>query len=165
MKFLRRKASADRRIRYGTLILLAITAVIPLFMGCAGGRIASPGATYDSPKTALRGLAASVTYRDNNCHGPDRYQLPRRAVPSEGRDDDEKARGSPTGIHSSPWPPRFLPLDRGGRTPRLSPRERDLLFRPGHAWEYLPVLASAPAGRRDRRHPDGRPARGVGGFE
>ncbi len=61
MKFLRRKASADRRIRYGTLILLAITAVVPLFIGCAGGRIASPGATYDSPKTALRRLAASVT--------------------------------------------------------------------------------------------------------
>jgi hypothetical protein len=41
-------------------MILAITAVGPLFFGCAGGRVASPGATYDSPRTALRELAASA---------------------------------------------------------------------------------------------------------
>ena len=40
-------------------MLLAITAV-SRSSGCAGGRIASPGATYDSPETALRELAASI---------------------------------------------------------------------------------------------------------
>ncbi len=53
------KGFADRRFRYGVLMLLAITAVG--LSGCAGGRIASPGATYDSPGTALRSIAASVT--------------------------------------------------------------------------------------------------------
>ena len=61
MRFLRKNASADRRIRYGTLILLAITAVSTLFIGCAGGRVVPPGATYDSPEAALRAFAASVT--------------------------------------------------------------------------------------------------------
>jgi hypothetical protein len=40
------------------LALLAITAVG--LSGCAGGRVASPGATYDSPGTALHALAASA---------------------------------------------------------------------------------------------------------
>ena len=60
MKSKRRRGSAGGRFGYGTLMLLAITAVGPLFFGCAGGRVASPGATYDSPGTALRELAASA---------------------------------------------------------------------------------------------------------
>ena len=49
---------ADRHFRYGVLLLLAITAAG--LSGCAGVRAASPGATYDSPGTALRARAASV---------------------------------------------------------------------------------------------------------
>jgi hypothetical protein len=52
------KGLANRRVRYGVVLLLAITAVG--LSGCAGGRLASPAATYDSPGTALRALAASA---------------------------------------------------------------------------------------------------------
>ena len=60
MKSMRRSGSAGRRFGYGTPTLLAITAVGLLFFGCAGGRVVYPSATYDSPKTALRELAASA---------------------------------------------------------------------------------------------------------
>jgi hypothetical protein len=57
---MRRSGSAGRRLRYGALMLLAIAVVGPLFLGCAGRKVAPPGATYDSPGTALRELAASA---------------------------------------------------------------------------------------------------------
>jgi hypothetical protein len=82
MKAMRKGDSADRRLRYGAVMLLAITALGLLFSGCAGVRVAPSGATYDSPETALRELAASVsegtittTARiEINYHG-DRYPL------------------------------------------------------------------------------------------
>ena len=60
MKAKRTGDSVDRCLRYGTLMLLAITALGLLSSGCAGVRVASSGATYDSPEAALRELAASA---------------------------------------------------------------------------------------------------------
>ena len=59
MKSMTKNSLANRRFRYGILTLFAITAIS--LSGCAAGRVASPGATYDSPETALRELAASLT--------------------------------------------------------------------------------------------------------
>jgi hypothetical protein len=54
------KGFADRHVRYGVLFLLALAITAAGLSGCAGVRVSSPGATYDSPGTALRALAASV---------------------------------------------------------------------------------------------------------
>jgi hypothetical protein len=59
MKSMRKNGSSDRYFRCSALTLILITALAALSAGCAGGRVASPGASYDSPETALRVLAAS----------------------------------------------------------------------------------------------------------
>ena len=59
MKSMTKNGLANRRFRYGILALFAITAIS--LSGCATGRVAPSGATYDSPETALRKLAASLT--------------------------------------------------------------------------------------------------------
>jgi hypothetical protein len=52
--------SPGPHLRLCILLLLAIATVGPLLGGCAGGRVSSPGATYESPRTALRELTAST---------------------------------------------------------------------------------------------------------
>jgi hypothetical protein len=82
MESMRTNPSADRGFRRGILMLLLIAMLGSLVIGCAGGRIVSPGITYDSPDAALRSLAASgppgtitATARIAVTHRGERYAL------------------------------------------------------------------------------------------